>query len=158
MESRTLLLVMALLSLAASGFAQRQTGEDAFHRFDKDKDGVVTAQELPSAKIRERFDQDGDGKVTLAEFRKSTGMPEPSPGEEDEDAGEHNEALAGVDEYIKKADKNGDGQLSKDEAGHESWFNRLDRNGDGVIGKVEIGVVRALVKQFGERGIDMDAP
>ena len=46
------------------------------------------------------------------------------------------------EERFARADRNGDGKLTKDELPNEALFRRLDRNGDGVIEKSEVAGLR----------------
>ncbi|MEM7013770.1 MAG: redoxin domain-containing protein [Verrucomicrobiota bacterium] len=137
------LLVFFISCLAGQLIAQ---SEAEFHRFDTNRDGKVTAAELPDAATRARFDRNGDGDVTLAEFRKTMGIPENN---EPESSG-NSKAVARIDAYVKRADANKDGQLSRAEVGGESWFGRVDRNKDGIIDAAEIEATRELVRKHGE--------
>ena len=144
-------VIAFFLVSVSSAVAQNRVREAVFHRFDKNGDGTVSADELPDKKTRAKFDQDGDGNVTLAEFRKTMGLS----GNKSESGNDNDSALARVDAYIKRTDTNNDGTLTREEVGMEDWFDRIDRNRDGVIGKLEIVAVRALVKKFGDRGLAM---
>lgn len=132
--------------------AQNRIGEAVFHRYDKNGDGIVSSGELPDAATRARFDQNGDGDVTLAEFRAASGQPQANPVEES--------SAQKIDEFVKSADTNGDGSLSREEAGNAEWFDRVDRNGNGLIEKSEITRVRRLasVADFLKRGKNNDSP
>ena len=141
------ILSFSVLSLTLMASAQTEAD---FHKFDRNKDGVVTVAELPDAKTRARFDQNGDGDVTLAEFRKTMGISDSiSP------QGKNAAVLRRVDAYIKKTDSNRDGKLSREEVGMEDWFDRIDRNNDGMVDEAEIAATRELVKKHGERGLSM---
>ncbi len=160
MKSSFILLCLFLSTAVLAGASSRK--EAAFHRFDKNGDGIVDQSELQDQKIRARFDRDGDGQVTIAEYRQVMGIAAPAGEEKKKDKtqpeGEHAGALARVDAYIKETDADGDGRLTQAEVGEEEWFDRIDRNGDGVIGKAEIAIVRGLVKRFGDRGLEMSGP
>jgi mono/diheme cytochrome c family protein len=142
-------LLPALLFACSITYSQDRLKEALFHKHDLNGDGTVTASELPDAATRAKFDGNGDGDVTLAEFRKTVGIA--TPGEPEQSSDKNSAALVRLNEYVKKTDRNGDGQLSKDETGGAEWFARVDRNRDGVIGSAEIDSVRALVKKFGDR-------
>ncbi len=143
--SQCLIPGLVVASLATATWAQGTRKEAVFHRFDKDGDGIVTTAELPDIKTLAIYDRNGDGRVSLEEFRATM------DGQSNTANGENEAALSRIDAYIKKTDKNGDGNLSKDEVGGEEWFDRLDRNQDGLIGPGEISPFRALVRKFGER-------
>lgn len=143
---RIILLSVFFLSPA---MAQDRLKEAIFHRYDRNGDGVVSSAELPDAATRAKFDRDGDGEVTLAEYRETVGI-KAEPGESN--PGEKNAAaVKRLDAYVKEADKDGDGRLSKAETGGAEWFARIDRNKNGFIDATEVETVRGLVKRFGDR-------
>ncbi|MCG8602985.1 MAG: redoxin domain-containing protein [Verrucomicrobiales bacterium] len=143
---RIILLSVFFLSPA---MAQDRLKEAIFHRYDRNGDEVVSSSELPDAATRAKFDRDGDGDVTLAEYRETVGI-KAEPGESN--PGEKNAAaVKRLDAYVKEADKDGDGRLSKAETGGAEWFARIDRNKNGFIDATEVETVRGLVKRFGDR-------
>ncbi|MDF1862214.1 MAG: redoxin domain-containing protein [Verrucomicrobiales bacterium] len=142
-------LLLTLLVVSSIAHSQDRLKELVFHRHDLNGDGTVTPSELPDAATRAKFDGNGDGDVTLAEYRKTVGITTPEKPAESSD--ENSAALVRLNDYVKETDRNGDGQLSKEETGGAEWFTRVDRNKDGVIGVAEIDAVRALVKKFGDR-------
>jgi Ca2+-binding EF-hand superfamily protein len=78
---------------------------DAFKKFDKNNDGVVTYDELYPEKMAERM-------------------------KKEEEMGPKPEDLT----ILETMDKNKDGKVTRDEfKGTDDAFKRLDRNGDGVI-------------------------
>jgi mono/diheme cytochrome c family protein len=64
--------------LASSASASAQSAEAVFRKFDRDGDGRVTSEELPSKPAFQRYDADKDGAITLAEYKAAT---ENTPGE-----------------------------------------------------------------------------
>ena len=146
MKLRIPLVLLVGLCLLFPHITRSQLGDAAFHRYDKDSDGVVTATELPDASVRARFDQDGDGEVTIAEYR-ATVRGQTAPAESEGEAAEGE--MSRLDAYIAAADTNGDGKLSREETGGARWFKRIDQDGDGFIGEEEIERVRMMVAQIG---------
>ncbi len=137
----------AILCLGFSLAAQAQQPDEVFARYDSDKDGKVTAAELPNKAAFARYDLDKDGAITVAEYAKVSGTaatPAPSaPPTESKSTG----ASAMVDVIVKTADKDGDGRITKAEAGDAAWFARVDQDGDGVIGPQELALVRRLLAE-----------
>lgn len=80
MKSRFLLVAACAVLLAAGlAAAQEKKGaarwanlppEELMRRFDKDGDGVLTAEEVGRPRIFRQLDADGDGKVTLDELKE----------------------------------------------------------------------------------------
>jgi Ca2+-binding protein (EF-Hand superfamily) len=128
---------------------------------DADNDGELSASEIEAAsKALLKLDKNSDGKLTREELfpgppdgpprdRPGEGRPGDRPGQPQPDArrpGEGRPGLAGrfnAEEYLarlKEADKNGDGQISKDEAPPmlKERFDRIDANGDGQLDQTEL--------------------
>lgn len=130
-------LVLAIVSWCLISHAIDR--EAIFHRYDKDGDKVVTAEELPDAATRARFDKNGDGNVSLEEFQKTVGIATSK---------EENDRLA---KLVRYADKNKDGKLTKEEVGGGArWFNRVDQDKNGEIDSAELETVRQLISRLGE--------
>ncbi|MFK5921915.1 MAG: hypothetical protein QM496_07030 [Verrucomicrobiota bacterium] len=74
-------------------------------------------------KMLEKFDADGDGKLNEAERAKAKATMQ----------------KRGAEKFAK-ADKNGDGKLSKDEVPAEAWarMSKADKDGDGAVSKEEM--------------------
>lgn len=103
---------------------------EMFKRADKNGDGKLTKDEVPEqiwGRIS-RLDKDEDGAVSEEEAK--AGRPPGGPGK----------GGPGGGEFLKRADKNGDGNLSKDELPEQAWarMSRLDKNNDDVISKEEM--------------------
>jgi EF hand len=86
-------------------------------RFDKDKDGRVTAAELGRPELFATLDRDGDGAITTADLDWSDDSP-------------YFRQLSLVQQLIRRGDRNGDRKLSKDEWG--KLFDELARDKGAV--------------------------
>jgi AhpC/TSA family/EF hand len=71
-------------------------------RFDKDRDGRVTAEELGRPDLFAALDRDGDGAITAADLDWSDGSP-------------YMRQLGLAQQLIRRGDRNGDRKLSKEE-------------------------------------------
>lgn len=162
----------------------------AFERFDKDKDGVITREEFagagkpdagkPGAKAGSQFDalvkaadKNDDGKITKSEagdapwFAKldqnKDGVVDESELKRAREAmGAGGSGGGQLEALLKRADKNGDGKITKPEAGDAPWFAKLDQNKDDVIDAKEIEQLRkaaggAGTKPAGSQGGQFDA-
>jgi Ca2+-binding EF-hand superfamily protein len=138
--------------------------EKAFERFDKDQDGVITRQEFAGAgkpgagqpggqfdALVKAADKNGDGKITKAEAGDASWFSKLDQNNDGViDATELEKArkamsAAGGNQFeavLKKADKNGDGKITKAEAGDAAWFAKLDQNKDDVIDAEELEKAR----------------
>ena len=129
----------SLFGLCLSAIAQESDG--VFERYDRNRDGKVIADELPSKATFARFDLDKDGTITLAEYQKVSGKA--AAGGEAVTA---SRGLASqIESMIKAVDKNADGQITKEEANGAAWFTRLDQDGDGVVSAKELTLMRRIV-------------
>jgi Ca2+-binding EF-hand superfamily protein/mono/diheme cytochrome c family protein/thiol-disulfide isomerase/thioredoxin len=135
----SLLLTFSLLGLCLAATAQESDG--VFERYDRNRDGKVMADELPSKATFARFDLDKDGAITMAEYQKVSGKTAaggeavtPSRG-----------LSAQIESMIKAVDKNADGQITKEEAAGAPWFTKLDQDGDGVVSAAELTLMRRIV-------------
>ncbi len=139
---------------------QRPNLVQMFQRLDKNNDGKVTANEV-TGKMAERMkmiDQNGDGvdrEELLAAFRtrmqKGMGGPKGNAKEKGRD----------FSMIFKRADKNGDGIISKDEAPDrlKQRFDQIDVNGDGAIDGNELKeLVSKLQNGASKKGKDGNKP
>jgi Ca2+-binding EF-hand superfamily protein len=134
--------------------------EEFIKQFDKNKDGVLTADELPPGLARafERADANGDGKLDVKEvgellkilkqrFSSATAEPGPAMKAEIENR---------VKDILERMDTNKDGKISKEEAKGmvAENFERLDLNKDGFVDREELtkAVTRILAMQGGPGG------
>lgn len=142
------LLISPVSAQRPGGEGQRggRPGPEAmFERFDANKDGKLTEDELPerAAQMIMKADANGDKAVTLDEIKAAQakrgegrpGVGRPAP-----------------EEIIKRFDKNGDGKLSKDEIpeGMAARLGQADGDGDGTVTKEELEA--AFKKMQGRRG------
>ncbi len=117
-------------------------GPDLFRALDMNNDGKLSREELAkAAETLMKHDRNEDGAVSpeeLAEALRST-RPGPGPGSPPPGA----PAAASpeiVANMIRRADKNGDGKLSKDEAPEmmRGRFDEMDANKDGFLDREEL--------------------
>ncbi|MBM3866793.1 MAG: redoxin domain-containing protein, partial [Verrucomicrobia bacterium] len=73
--SAAVLVRVALLTLALGGATLGAAAADAFTRYDRNRDGRVTAAELNLPAAFARYDLDGDGVITRAEFDQVNAAP-----------------------------------------------------------------------------------
>ena len=117
-----------------------------FERYDRNHDGKVIADELPSKTSFVRFDLDKDGAITEAEYNKVSGKVtatnKTAIGKTNTTSGG---MVAQIEAMIKAVDKNADGQITKEEAGGAPWFARLDQDDNGVVSAEELTLMRRVV-------------
>jgi Ca2+-binding EF-hand superfamily protein len=130
------------------------SADNFIRRFDKNKDGVLTKDELPPH-LAERFDKldtNGDGKLDREEVeaflkrlreRMATAKPG-KPGMESANAART------VDLILKRFDTNHDGKISKDEAKGPLLknFDRIDANRDGYLDRKELLRIAPVLQKF----------
>ncbi|WP_417389388.1 EF-hand domain-containing protein [Gimesia sp.] len=119
----------SLAVLAALGFStghlsaapeqNESASESIFQQLDKNSDGTLTAEEVPQDKMRffdhliRTGDQNKDGKLTNEEFEASLKQEDrkfPAAGAADQDRNRR-----GMQEFMKRLDRNGDNKISRDE-------------------------------------------
>jgi len=101
---------------------------------DADKDGKLSREELQAVvgKLM-KSDANGDGFVDAVEFQKAT-------------------AEAAVQAFFKMQDKNGDGEIGKDEwRGKKEQFDKMDADGSGGISIEEFKKARTQMRPGGRR-------
>ncbi len=140
--------------------------EKFLERFDKNKDGVLTKDEVPPFVARhfERADRNGDGKLDKAEIEElykmlrraaKPGKPE-APKKPESGDKPSAEVERRVDDLLTRLDTNKDGKISKDEAKGPlaQNFDRLDANKDGYLDRDELrkGVARMMAMGGGKPG------
>lgn len=118
-----------------------QVLRQAFLRYDTDKDGLLTRDEVPAnrrqalSQMIRQFDDNDDDKLSLEEYvRGSMAMV-------NRQAGMNPSAPTVV---FRTLDKDGDGQLSADEiASAADSLGKLDRNSDGSLSRQELAPAAA---------------
>lgn len=110
---------------------------DLFKRADKNADGKLTEDEVSAqAWVRlSKADKNNDGSVTIEELQAA--------GKNRRGAGRQGGGADG--DWMTRMDKNGDGNLSKDELSERAWslMSHADKDGDGVLSKQELATLRA---------------
>jgi Ca2+-binding EF-hand superfamily protein len=119
------------------------TTEDFIKRYDANKDGVLTKDELPPGLARnfERFDTDGNGKLDAKEVGQMLETARRRFGDKPPAKPADNEAVERrVNDIFERMDANKDGKISKEEAKNRiaENFDRIDANKDGYIDKGEL--------------------
>ena len=160
------ILLISSMTLMTCGVAIAQDNDDKkmpmhkdggagmmhmMHDADANKDGVITREEVASAK-KARFamiDADGDGAISKVEMKvhheEMMAKRDTKMAEHKEKMAEHMEKMkAGkeskMSDHFAKMDKDGDGAVKFDEFGHsgeKDMFARLDADGDGRITEEE---------------------
>jgi len=118
------------------GKGKGKSGE-FFKNADKNSDGKLSEDEVPAemwGRISQ-LDKDEDGSVSMQEMAAMQ-----------RDGGPGGKGNPG--EMLKRADKNGDGNISKDEVPEEAWarLGRLDTNKDDTVTKEEFAAARGGMK------------
>ena len=136
MKHLTLLFALSTLLLA-----QPRRGGPALAMLDTDQDGEISAAEWQKAPAAlAKLDKNGDGKVSPEELRP----PGPPPGGGDDDR------VARMLSF----DKDGDGKLSAAELPErmQGLMARADKNGDGFLTKEELTAAAPPRGEGGPRG------
>ena len=124
---------------------------EMFKRSDKNNDGKLSKDEVPEALWGRmgKLDKDGDNAISQEEAK--AGRPE---GAQPPGGPEKGKGKGEPGEMLKRADKNGDGNISKDEVPEEAWarLGKLDKDSDGVVSKAELGAAMAAMR--GGKGKD----
>jgi Ca2+-binding EF-hand superfamily protein len=138
---------------------------EGFARIDRNKDGLIDQEELqPFLRIGDRPGPDrlpeGDRPPDRpAEGRPEDRRPGDRPGDRRPADGRPGLGRFSPEEFqarLKEADKNGDGQLSKEEAPPmlQERFDRIDANGDGMLDEAELRQMLRRLREGGDRRPD----
>jgi Ca2+-binding EF-hand superfamily protein len=140
------------------------TPDEFLKRFDKNKDGVLTKDELPPGLARnfERYDRDGDGKLDkkevgqMLEAVRRFFADKPAAKPADKPAAANPEVERRVNDIFERMDANKDGKISRAEARNfiAQNFDLIDTNKDGYIDRDELRrmVARNLAMGGGKPG------
>jgi len=132
------------------------TPEEFLKRFDKNKDGVLTKDELPPGLARnfDRYDRDGNGKLDPKEVGQmlETARRFLADKPAEKSAGDSAAVERRVADVFERMDTNKDGKISKEEAKNliAQNFERMDTNKDGFIDKDELR--RFVARNMAARG------
>jgi Ca2+-binding EF-hand superfamily protein len=136
----TLLMIALVIGADDAPPWLKLTPEEFLKRFDKNKDGVLSKDELPPGLARnfDRYDRNSDGKLDLKEIGQMLEAAQRAFAAKpavDEAAVERR-----VTQILERMDTNKDGKISKDEARGPiaENFERIDTNKDGYIDKDEL--------------------
>lgn len=117
---------------------------EMFKRSDKNSDGKITKDEVPERawEFLSKLDKNGDDAVSEEEAK--AGRPPGGPG------GPEGGRPDGS-EMFKRADKNNDGKISKDEVPEQAWdrLGKLDKDGDDAVSREEM---KAMAGGMGKGG------
>lgn len=137
------------------------TPEEFIKRFDKNKDGYLTKDELPPrlAQGFDRADTNGDGKLDRKEvaemlkvLRRRAGIDTKGTATETKTPAANPDVERIVAAQLERMDTNKDGKISKAEARGPlaDNFDRLDENKDGFLDKDELR--KAAARFMAQRG------
>lgn len=119
---------------------------EMFKRADKNNDGKISKDEVPAEAWNRlgRLDKNGDDAVSAEEAKAARPDGPGAPG----GPGKGEPGKGGPGEMLKRADRNGDGNISKDEVPEEAWtrLGRLDKDSDGVVSKEEMAAGMAAMR------------
>lgn len=157
MKNSLSILLLTFGVALSGGFSQAQDDAEKkkpqLSRLDKNGDKAISEEEA-GPQIWERLgklDKNGDGKIAGEEFRGMAGnrgegqRPQPPKG--------------GTNEFIKRLDKNSDGNITQDEAG-QAWerLGTMDKDSDGTVSREEMiaGFRERMSAQRGQFFVRLD--
>lgn len=127
------------------------SADDFIKRFDRNKDGYLSKNELPPRMANgfDRWDANADGKLNKEEVEQMLQMLRRRLGVGSKDKPKSADVDRVVARLLGRMDTNKDGKLSRDEAKGPiaQNFDRLDANKDGFLDKEEL---RVAAKRFVE--------
>lgn len=163
-----------LIHAEEKGRSKGGKGDGSFLKeIDTNGDKSISKEEAGERWERlSKLDTDGDSTVTMKELMaarggKGKGRPEEKPGEKPEGKpgekpeggkgkgkGKGERPEGGPGEMFKRADKNSDGKISKDEVPEQAWerLGKLDKDGDDAVSKEEMAAMAAMMRQRGGKG------
>jgi len=160
MRASILLLLCAAPVWAGDDDAAK--AKETLKKLDADGDGRISRDEfIGSPSIFDRWDADKDGFVTADELAKGLAAPKPAPkaeprrgGDGDRPGGDPERAKRQAEGLLKRLDKDGDGKLTGEEIPKRGDWKRADENGDGALDAGELE--RAMASRRGGRGRGRD--
>ncbi|MDF1737832.1 MAG: EF-hand domain-containing protein [Verrucomicrobiales bacterium] len=149
-KSTLTLLATGALLLGSIGLTQAEEKErpkggkgdgSFFKTMDTNGDKSISKEEAGDKWERlGKLDKDGDGSVNVQELMaarggKGKGKPGEKPEGKDGERPKGAPRDGGPGEMFKRADKNNDGKISKDEVPERAWerLGKLDTDGDGAV-------------------------
>jgi Ca2+-binding EF-hand superfamily protein len=137
------------------------SADDFIKKFDKNKDGFLSKDELPPAlaKVFDKFDTDGDGKLDKKEVEQMLQALRKRFGQEEKKPPITNPQVDKVvAQLLERMDTNKDGKISRAEAKGKiaELFDQLDTNKDGYLDKNELR--RAALRFLGAQGANGGQP
>lgn len=137
-----LLAVMLITAGQTAWGADEKTAASFIEHFDKDGDGLLSADEFPGDEDHfNQLDKDGDGYIS--ELETPQGPPPPGGSghgigkkggfetdDVDQDERVSKEEFSGPEDLFDKLDADGDGYISKEEAVPPRPGNRPERGAD----------------------------
>ncbi len=135
------------------------TADDFIKKFDKNKDGFLSKDELPPAlrSVFDKFDTDGDGKLDRKEVEQMLQVLRKRFGQEEKKPAVNSQQVDKVvARLLEQMDTNKDGKISRAEAKGRiaELFDQLDTNKDGFLDKNELrqAAMRFLAAQAAQGG------
>lgn len=133
------LLLLSLLTAATVSLHADQI-EERFNAFDKNKNKVISGDELNAAEYLPKLDLNRDGSLTLEEARKAIQLSQK--------AAQSKTGKTGIAEF-DNLDKNGDGLITADELPQKRWMKFLDLDKNGSVTLAE--AAEAMTKLKGKK-------
>lgn len=137
-KASALLCSLLLAGCASTHSSAQQSAGRIFDGADANQDGVITRDELRSARAANfaRLDRNGDGFIDDSDAPRRLRARR--------DAGDR------LSQLRSQFDTDGDGRVSQSEfsSGPTLAFDRADANGDGQLSGDEVAVAKAAAKDF----------
>jgi Ca2+-binding EF-hand superfamily protein len=143
------------------------SADDFIKKFDKNKDGFLSKDELPPAlaKVFDKFDTDGNGKLDKKEVEQMLQVLRKRFGQEEKKPAVNSQQVdKAVARLLEQMDTDKDGKISRAEAKGRiaELFDQLDTNKNGFLDKNELrqAAMRLLAAQAaqGSKGAQPPKP
>ena len=146
-------LTLSLLALAVTAYVLAAPAGDRFKKFDKNGDGKLTPDEVPSPALFEKLDLNKDGSVTEDEARQALRGAAKTAIEAAVEGG------LPIEKVFTYLDRDHNGKLSPEELTSAEYRQKLDVNKDGSVTLEEArSVIGDIVPRNLTKGIPEDAP